>query len=72
MDGSVDSWHAGVYALRQSGPLALRLGAAYSGHQGDSKRTVAFNGFNDRPKGDYDASSQQALRNWATPWAAVA
>ncbi|WP_456026061.1 autotransporter outer membrane beta-barrel domain-containing protein [Pseudomonas capeferrum] len=61
VDGSVDSWHAGVYAMRQSGPLALRLGAAYSGHQGDSKRTVAFNGFNDRPKGDYDANSQQAF-----------
>ena len=61
VDGSVDSWHAGIYALRQSGPLALRLGAAYSGHQGDSKRTVAFNGFSDRPKGDYDANSQQAF-----------
>ncbi|MGH8358656.1 MAG: autotransporter outer membrane beta-barrel domain-containing protein, partial [Pseudomonas sp.] len=61
VDGSVDSWHAGVYAMRQSGPLALRLGAAYSGHQGDSKRTVAFDGFNDRPKGDYDADSQQAF-----------
>jgi outer membrane autotransporter protein len=61
VDGSVDSWHAGVYALRQSGPLALRLGAAYSGHQGDSKRTVVFNGFSDRPKGDYDANSQQAF-----------
>ena len=61
VDGSIDSWHAGVYALRQSGPLALRLGAAYSGHQGDSKRTVAFNGFSDRPKGDYDANSQQAF-----------
>lgn len=61
VEGSVDSWHAGVYAMRQSGPLALRLGAAYSGHQGDSKRTVAFNGFSDRPKGDYDANSQQAF-----------
>lgn len=61
VDGNVESWHAGVYALRQSGPLALRLGAAYSGHQGESKRTVAFNGFSDRPKGDYDADSQQAF-----------
>jgi len=61
VDGNVESWHAGVYALRQSGPVALRLGAAYSGHQGESKRTVAFNGFNDRPKGDYDADSQQAF-----------
>lgn len=61
VDGNVESWHAGVYALRQSGPFALRLGAAYSGHQGESKRTIAFNGFNDRPKGDYDADSQQAF-----------
>ncbi|MHC8405009.1 autotransporter outer membrane beta-barrel domain-containing protein [Pseudomonas sp. TMB3-21] len=61
VDGNVESWHAGVYALRQSGPYALRLGAAWSGHQGESKRTVAFNGFSDRPKGDYDADSQQAF-----------
>lgn len=61
VDGNVESWHAGVYALRQSGPYSLRLGAAYSGHQGESKRTVAFNGFSDRPKGDYDADSQQAF-----------
>jgi outer membrane autotransporter protein len=61
IDGNVESWHAGVYALHQHGPLAVRLGAAYSGHQGESKRTVAFNGFSDRPKGDYDADSQQAF-----------
>ncbi|NWB89683.1 autotransporter outer membrane beta-barrel domain-containing protein [Pseudomonas agarici] len=61
VDGDVDSWHAGLYAMHQSGALALRLGAAYSGHQGDSKRTVSFNGFSDRPKGDYDANSQQAF-----------
>ena len=61
VDGNVESWHAGVYALHQNGPISVRLGAAYSGHQGDSKRTVAFNGFSDRPKGDYDADSQQAF-----------
>ncbi|SDT63405.1 autotransporter outer membrane beta-barrel domain-containing protein [Pseudomonas granadensis] len=61
VDGEVDSWHAGVYALHQNGPLALRLGAAYSAHQGDSQRSIVFNGFSDRPKGDYDADSQQAF-----------
>ena len=61
VDGNVESWHAGVYALHQNGPIAVRLGAAYSGHQGESKRTIAFNGFSDRPKGDYDADSQQAF-----------
>ncbi|PKA70295.1 outer membrane autotransporter protein [Pseudomonas baetica] len=61
VDGNVESWHAGVYALHQNGPISLRLGAAYSGHQGESKRTIAFNGFSDRPKGDYNADSQQAF-----------
>ncbi|VVN10447.1 hypothetical protein PS619_03796 [Pseudomonas fluorescens] len=61
VDGNVESWHAGVYALHQNGPIAVRLGAAYSGHQGESKRTIAFDGFSDRPKGDYDADSQQAF-----------
>ncbi|MHA6195929.1 autotransporter outer membrane beta-barrel domain-containing protein [Pseudomonas wadenswilerensis] len=60
-DGKLDSWHVGAYALRQSGALALRLGAAYSQHRGESKRRVEFERFNDRPKGDYDADSQQAF-----------
>ncbi|MBK5000965.1 autotransporter domain-containing protein [Pseudomonas sp. S31] len=61
LDGTVRSWHAGVYAQHQSGPLAVRLGAAYSSHDGDSKRDVAFSGFDERLKGDYDADSQQAF-----------
>jgi len=61
LDGKVNSWHAGVYATRQSGALALRLGAAYSAHDGDSKRDVAFSGFSEQLKGDYDADSQQAF-----------
>ncbi|MGF6327752.1 subtilase-type serine protease [Pseudomonas sp. BS3782 TE3695] len=61
LDGDLDSWHLGVYALRQSGPLALRLGATYGNHDGSTKRRVAFNGFSDRPKGSYDASTQQAF-----------
>ena len=61
LDGNVDSWHAGVYALRQSGALALRLGAAYSRHDGDSKRDLGFSGFEERIKGNYDADSQQAF-----------
>jgi len=59
--GDLDSWHAGAYALRQSGPLALRLGAVYSSHSGKTERSVEFNGYRDRLKGDYDANSQQAF-----------
>ncbi len=61
LDGDLDSWHLGAYALRQSGPVSLRLGAAYSKHDAATKRRVAFNGFNDRLKGSYDANTQQAF-----------
>ena len=61
LDGDLDSWHLGVYALRQNGPMSLRLGATYSGHDGSNARQIAFTGFSDRPKGSYDASTQQAF-----------
>ncbi|MHC8329810.1 autotransporter outer membrane beta-barrel domain-containing protein [Pseudomonas sp. LB1P83] len=61
LDGNLDSWHLGAYALRQNGPMSLRLGATYSNHDGSTKRRVAFNGFSDRPEGRYDASTQQAF-----------
>jgi|GEM_PF-264142 len=61
VDGKLRSWHLGIYAMRQDGPLALRLGATYSQHDGDNKRTVEFDRFSDRPKGSYDADSQQAF-----------
>lgn len=60
-DGDLDSWHVGAYAVRQDGPIALRLGATYASHDGSSKRRVAFNGFSDRLKGTYDANTQQAF-----------
>ncbi|MGE8189022.1 autotransporter domain-containing protein [Pseudomonas sp. NPDC086278] len=60
-DGDLDSWHVGAYALRQHGPMALRLGATYSRHDGSTARRVAFNGFSDRPQGRYDANTEQAF-----------
>ncbi|KJZ48436.1 autotransporter domain-containing protein [Pseudomonas fluorescens] len=61
LDGDLDSWHLGAYALRQNGPMSLRLGATYSNHDGSTKRQVAFKGFSDRPEGRYDANTQQAF-----------
>ncbi|WP_454877083.1 autotransporter outer membrane beta-barrel domain-containing protein [Pseudomonas farris] len=61
LDGDLDSWHLGAYALRQNGPMSLRLGATYSSHDGSTKRRVAFKGFSDRPEGRYDANTQQAF-----------
>lgn len=60
-DGQLDSWLVGAYALRQDGPLALRLGAVYGRHDGSTKRHVAYNGFSDRLKGRYDANTQQVF-----------
>jgi len=60
-DGDLDSWHLGAYAMRQDGPLSLRLGATYASHDGSSTRRVAFKGFSDRLKGNYDAHTQQAF-----------
>ncbi|MBV4548503.1 autotransporter family protein [Pseudomonas triticicola] len=60
-DGDLDSWHFGAYAMRQDGPLSLRLGATYASHDGSSTRRVAFKGFSDRLKGNYDAHTQQAF-----------
>jgi subtilase-type serine protease len=58
-EGALDSWLAGAYALRQDGPLALRLGAVYGSHDGSTKRHVAFNRFRDNLKGRYEAHTQQ-------------
>ncbi|HWH86386.1 MAG TPA: autotransporter outer membrane beta-barrel domain-containing protein [Pseudomonas sp.] len=60
-DGDLDSWHLGAYAVRRDGPLSLRLGATYASHDGSSTRRVAFKGFSDRLKGNYDANTQQAF-----------
>ncbi|AMQ83009.1 autotransporter outer membrane beta-barrel domain-containing protein [Pseudomonas glycinae] len=61
LDGDLDSWHLGAYAMRQTGPLSLRLGAAWSNHEGSTRREVAFGRFHDRLKGNYQASTQQAF-----------
>lgn len=59
--GELDNWHLGAYALRQSGPAALRLGVIHSDHDGHTRRSVAFSGYQDRLASDYSATSQQAF-----------
>ena len=61
LDGDLDSWHLGAYALRQNGPMSLRLGAAWSSHAGSTKRQESFIGYGDGIKGSYDASTQQVF-----------
>lgn len=61
--GELDSWHLGAYAVRQDGPLALRMGALYSRHTGQNKREVDFDFINHREHltGKYKAQSQNAF-----------
>lgn len=61
--GELDSWHLGAYAVRQDGPLALRLGALYSSHAGKNTRNVDFDFLDQREhlKGKYKAQSQNAF-----------
>lgn len=60
-NADLDSWHLGGYAVRQDGPLALRLGAIYSSHAGQNKRGVDILGYKDTLKGSYTANSQNVF-----------
>lgn len=57
----LDSWHLGGYAVRQDGPLALRLGAIYSSHAGQNKRGIDILDYKDTLKGSYTANSQNVF-----------
>lgn len=81
--GEVDSWHLGTYAARQDGPLSMRLGALYSSHRGQNKRSVDLGllDYREQLSGKYKAHSQNAFAElgyqldaagWrAEPYAAV-
>jgi outer membrane autotransporter protein len=57
--GNNDNIHLGVYAGARFGQLNLRTGAAYTWSRIDAKRSVSFEGYSDRLKSKYDASSAQ-------------
>ena len=59
--GSSEDFHLGLYGGGQWGPLGLRTGLVYSLHQIETSRSVAFPGFADTLKGDYDAGTLQAF-----------
>ncbi|MDQ0737647.1 autotransporter domain-containing protein [Pseudomonas sp. W4I3] len=62
-EAALDSWHLGGYAVRQDGPLALRLGAIHSRHDGNTQRNIdiAFLDYQQHLKGRYRAQSQHAF-----------
>ncbi|WP_158259786.1 autotransporter domain-containing protein [Phyllobacterium phragmitis] len=59
--GDSDNYHLGVYGGGRFNALSFRSGLAYSWHQVETSRSVAFPGFEDRLKADYDAGTFQAF-----------
>ena len=59
--GSSDNYHLGLYGGSQWGALGLRFGAAYSWHDIETARSVAFPGFAESLDANYDAATMQAF-----------
>jgi outer membrane autotransporter protein len=59
--GSSDNLHLGLYGGSQWGQLGVRAGAAYTWHDIDTTRQVAFPGFSETLSGEYDAGTAQAF-----------
>lgn len=59
--GSSDNYHLGLYGGSTWGDLAFRSGAAYTWHDISTSRSVAFPGFSESLKGDYNAGTAQVF-----------
>ena len=59
--GSSDNYHAGIYGGSEWGAFGLRYGGAYTWHDIDSTRSIAFTGFSDRLAGSYRAGTAQVF-----------
>ena len=56
-----DSLLMGLYAGTSAGPWNVRLGASYAFSQIDADRTIAYPGYSERARADYDAGTTQAF-----------
>lgn len=59
--GTSDDYHLGLYGGRQWGQIAFRGGAAFTWHELDARRTVAFAGFTDVLESDASAHTAQVF-----------
>lgn len=59
--GTLDTFHLAAYGSGDIGNIVLRTGAAYSHHDVATTRTIAFPGFGDMAKANYDASTSQVF-----------
>ncbi|MCP4619257.1 MAG: autotransporter domain-containing protein [Bradyrhizobium sp.] len=59
--GTIDTMHVAAYGGGSLGDVMIRTGVAYSGHDIDTTRMVAFPGFADRTTANYTASTGQVF-----------
>jgi fibronectin-binding autotransporter adhesin len=57
--GGIDTNYVAVYGGIQRGPVGLRTGLAYGWHDIDISRTIAFPGFADAARANYDGHTVQ-------------
>jgi outer membrane autotransporter protein len=60
-DADIDSYDIGLYAGRQWGALALRLGSSYSLQSISTLRNIDFSGYADALRANYNAYTAQAF-----------
>ena len=58
---AMDNFHVALYGGTQQGPWGLRGGAAFTWHEIDTRRTIAFPGFFDATKVNYNAHTAQVF-----------
>jgi fibronectin-binding autotransporter adhesin len=58
---AMDNFHIALYGGTQQGPWGLRGGAAFTWHEIDTRRTIAFPGFFDATKANYNAHTAQVF-----------
>ncbi|TCR65670.1 autotransporter domain-containing protein [Bosea sp. BK604] len=59
--GESDNYHLGLYGGGQWGALSLRTGASYTWHEIETSRIVAFPGFGNSLRADYNAGTAQVF-----------
>jgi subtilase-type serine protease len=59
--GQSDNYHVGLYGGTQWGPIGFRAGVAYTWHDIITSRLVAFPGFSDTLRADYNAGTTQVF-----------
>jgi outer membrane autotransporter protein len=70
---STNSYHAGLYATGDLGPVTIVGGAIYSHNEASTRRDISFGTFSDRLSANYASATSQVFADlsWTHEWDAV-